>query len=611
MADLKKQLERQKYIRNFSIIAHIDHGKSTLADRILELTHTVSERKMKNQILDDMPLERERGITIKMNSVEVHYDSKDGHRYIFHLIDTPGHVDFSYEVSRALAAAEGALLVVDATQGVQAQTIANSYIAIDNNLKIIPVINKVDLPSADIKETKKEIKEDIGLDVSNAINVSAKTGLGVKELLEKIVKLIPAPKGRLESPLKALIFDSKYDAYRGIVLSVRVKDGSVHVGDKIKLMNSKGVYEVTELGVFSMGPKRKSELIAGDVGYLTASIKDVHMARPGDTITKVNSPAIKPLKGYRPMKPMVYAGVYPTDNRRFDDLKDALEKLSLNDASIEFEPETSSALGFGFRVGFLGLLHLDVVEERLEREFNLDLIITAPTVTYKVWLENDNYKMISNPANFPEANFIKEIEEPIVNLSIMVPNQFVGPAMELSQNKRGVFQTMRYLNNNRVNIEYKIPLSEVIFDFFDKMKSATKGYASIDYDFLGYKVSNLQRVDILLNHKRIDALSFVAYKDSAITRARFITNRLKKTIPRQNFEIAVQAAVGAKIISRTNIKAYRKDVTARIHTGDPDRRAKLLKKQKTGKSRMKSFGKVKIPQKAFMSILKNRDEENR
>ncbi|WP_439425826.1 translation elongation factor 4 [Oenococcus alcoholitolerans] len=609
MSTYEQQLERQKHIRNFSIVAHIDHGKSTIADRILEMTHTVAERQMKQQILDDMPLERERGITIKMNSVEVHYDAKDGQRYIFHLIDTPGHVDFSYEVSRALAAADGALLVVDASQGVQAQTLANVYLALDNDLEIVPVINKIDLPSADVSGTKSEIEDDIGIDCSDALEVSAKTGLGIDSLLEAIVKRIPAPKGDLKAPLAALVFDSKYDSYRGVVLSIRVKQGVVHLGDKIRLMNSKSDYEVTELGVFSPDAQRKDELIAGDVGYLTASIKDIHNARSGDTITSAEDPVKKPLKGYRPMKPMVYAGIYPTDNGKYDDLRDALEKLSLNDASLEFEPETSTALGFGFRVGFLGLLHMDVIQERLEREFDLKLIVTAPTVTYRILMSDDSYQDISNPSEIPDANLIKSFEEPIVNANIMTPEEYVGPVMELAQSKRGEFVTMEYLERNRVNIKYKIPLSEIIFDFFDRLKSSTKGYASLDYDFQGYQAADLKRIDILLNGDKIDALSFIAHKDFAENRARVVTGKLKQTIPRQNFEIAIQAAIGAKIISRTNIKAYRKDVTARIHTGDPDRRAKLLNKQKAGKARMKAVGKVEIPQEAFMSILKNGDDE--
>ncbi|MFT8470589.1 MAG: translation elongation factor 4 [Oenococcus sp.] len=609
MSSLEKQLDRQKHIRNFSIVAHIDHGKSTIADRILEMTHTVAERQMKAQILDDMPLERERGITIKMNAVEVHYDAKDGQRYIFHLIDTPGHVDFSYEVSRALAAADGALLVVDASQGVQAQTLANVYLALDNNLEILPVINKIDLPSADPAGTKAEIEDDIGIDTSEAVDVSAKSGLGIDRLLEQIVHIIPAPSGDLTAPLQALVFDSKYDPYRGVVLSIRVKEGQVHVGDKIRLMNSQTDYEVTELGVFSPDARPLEELIAGDVGYLTAAIKDIHSARSGDTITLADRPAAHPLKGYRPMTSMVYAGIYPSDNARYNDLRDALDKLSLNDASLEYEPETSTALGFGFRVGFLGLLHMDVVQERLEREFDLEIVITAPTVTYHVLKSDGSEVDVSNPSELPDASQIKEIREPFVHATIMVPEEFVGPVMELAQAKRGIFITMNYLDKSRVNVEYKIPLSEIIFDFFDKLKSSTKGYASLDYSLDGFVATDLKRIDILLNGDKIDALSFIAYKDFAENRARVVTSKLKETIPRQNFEIPIQAAIGSKIIARTNIKAYRKDVTARIHTGDPDRRAKLLDKQRRGKARMKSVGKVDIPQTAFMSILKNEDDE--
>ncbi|MFT8325259.1 elongation factor 4 [Oenococcus sicerae] len=609
MSTIEKQLDRQKHIRNFSIVAHIDHGKSTLADRILELTHTVAERKMKAQILDDMPLERERGITIKMNSVEVHYDGKDGQHYIFHLIDTPGHVDFSYEVSRALAAADGALLVVDASQGVQAQTLANVYLALDNNLEILPVINKVDLPSADPAGTKAEIEDDIGIDTSDAAEVSAKTGLGVADLLEKIVRVIPAPTGDLTAPLQALIFDSKYDPYRGVVLSIRVKEGQVHLGDHIRLINSNMDYEVTELGVFSPDARPFDELIAGDVGYLTASIKDIHSARSGDTVTSAEHPAEKPLRGYRPMTPMVYAGIYPTDNAKYNDLKDALDKLSLNDASLAYEPETSTALGFGFRVGFLGLLHMDVVQERLEREFDLEIVITAPTVTYHVVKTDGSQESIANPSEIPDASSIKEIQEPFVDATIMVPEEYVGAVMELSQAKRGIFQTMDYLDKSRVNVKYKMPLSEIIFDFFDKLKSSTKGYASLDYTVAGYVTSELKKIDILLNGDKVDALSFISHKDFAENRARVVTGKLKEVIPRQNFEIPIQAAIGSKIIARTNIKAYRKDVTAKIHTGDPDRRAKLLDKQRAGKARMKSVGRVEIPQEAFMAILKNGDDE--
>lgn len=600
--------ERQKHIRNFSIVAHIDHGKSTLADRILEMTDSISKREMKNQILDDMPLERERGITIKLNAVALTYHAKDGEDYIFHLIDTPGHVDFSYEVSRSLAACEGAVLVVDATQGVEAQTLANVFLALDNDLEILPVINKIDLPSADPEGTKKQIEDEIGLDPDEAVDISAKTGMGVDEVLEKIVKDVPAPTGDLTAPLKALIFDSKYDDYRGVVLSVRVVEGTVKKGDRIKLMNGGTEYEVAEVGINSHKPLARDVLMAGDVGYITAAIKDIKDTRVGDTVTSADNPTDKPLEGYRQMTPMVYAGLYPTDNAKFNDLRDALEKLQLNDAALTFEPESSQALGFGFRCGFLGLLHMDVIQERLEREFNLDLITTAPSVTYHVELADGTTKEVENPAEMPDASSIKAIKEPYVRASIMVPNDYVGPVMELCQRKRGDFDTMEYLSDTRVNVIYHIPLSEIIFDFFDKLKSSTRGYASLDYEIDGYRPSNLVKIDILLNGDKVDALSFIAHRDFAAERGREITAKLKKIIPRQNFEIPIQAAIGSKIIARTNIKAYRKDVTARIHTGDPDRRAKLLDKQKRGKKRMKAVGKVDIPQAAFMAVLKT-DEQ--
>jgi GTP-binding protein LepA len=606
--NLDEMKERQKRIRNFSIVAHIDHGKSTLADRILEMTDSISKREMKDQVLDDMPLERERGITIKLNAVALTYHAKDGQDYIFHLIDTPGHVDFSYEVSRSLAACEGAVLVVDATQGVEAQTLANVYLALDNDLEILPVINKIDLPSADPEGTKKQIEDEIGLDTDDALDVSAKTGLGVDQVLEEIVKKVPAPTGDLTAPLKALIFDSKYDDYRGVVLSVRVFEGTVKKGDKIRLMNSGTEYEVAEVGINSPKPLARDVLMAGDVGYITAAIKDIKDTRVGDTVTDANNPTAKPLEGYRQMTPMVYAGLYPTDNAKFNDLRDALEKLQLNDAALTFEPESSQALGFGFRCGFLGLLHMDVIQERLEREFNLDLITTAPSVTYHVDLADGTTKEVENPAEMPDASSIKDIKEPYVKASIMVPNDYVGPVMELCQRKRGIFETMEYLSDTRVNVIYHIPLSEIIFDFFDKLKSSTRGYASLDYEIDDYKPSKLVKIDILLNGDKVDALSFIAHKDFAAERGRDITSKLKKIIPRQNFEIPIQAAIGSKIIARTNIKAYRKDVTARIHTGDPDRRAKLLEKQKRGKKRMKAVGKVDIPQEAFMAVLKT-DEE--
>ena len=607
--DITKLQDYQKHIRNFSIVAHIDHGKSTIADRILELTDTVSERQLKNQMLDDMPLERQRGITIKMNSVEIKYHAQDGGDYIFHLIDTPGHVDFSYEVSRSLAACEGALLVVDASQGVQAQTLANTYLAIDDDLEILPVINKIDLPSANPEQAKEEITEMLGLDASDAVEVSGKTGQGIKELLERIVKDIPAPNGDLQAPLKALIFDSKYDDYRGVVLSVRIEEGTVKPGDKIKIMNTGKEYEVTEVGVSSPHPVKKDILIAGDVGYLTANIKSVRETRVGDTITSVAHPTAEPLPGYRQIPPMVYSGMYPVDNSKYDDLKEALQKLQLNDAALEFEPETSTALGFGFRCGFLGLLHMDVVQERLEQEFDLDLIMTAPSVDYHAIMNDGTTKVIDNPSDLPSAGEYKEVQEPFVKAEVMVPNDFVGPVMELCQRKRGEFVTMDYLDKYRVNVIYNMPLAEIIYDFFDDLKSSTKGYASLDYEITGYRATDLVKIDILLNKQVVDALSFIAHRDEAQNRARQMTSMLKKLIPRQNFEVDIQGAIGAKIISRATVKPYRKDVTWKIHTGDPDRRAKLLEKQKRGKKRMKAVGHVEIPQDAFMAVLKMNDDD--
>ncbi|MBM7543594.1 GTP-binding protein LepA [Weissella beninensis] len=607
--DLEEMRERQKNIRNFSIVAHIDHGKSTIADRILELTDTVTAREMQDQLLDSMDLERERGITIKMNAVELHYQADDGETYIFHLIDTPGHVDFQYEVSRSLAAAEGAVLVVDAAQGVEAQTLSNVYLAIDNDLEIVPLINKIDLPAAEPEKVREEIEDVIGIDASEAVLASAKQGIGIKELLEQIVKNVPAPTGNLDAPLKALIFDSSYDPYRGVVLTVRVREGVVRVGDKIKMMHSGAEYEVTEVGVNSPKPVAREFLGAGDVGYITASIKDIKSTQSGDTITLVKNQAAEPLEGYRQMTPMVYSGLYPTDNAKFADLREALEKLQLNDAALEFEPETSQALGFGFRTGFLGLLHMDVIQERLEREFDLDLITTSPSVTYHVMRTDGEIVEVSNPAEMPPVSEIRYIEEPYVHANIMVPNDYVGTIMELAQRKRGEFDTMDYLDESRVNVKYYMPLSEIIFDFFDRLKSSTRGYASLDYEPAGYRQSDLVTIDILLNSQKIDALSFIVHRDFSAERGRIITGKLKKIIPRQNFEIPVQAAIGAKIIARTNIKAYRKDVTAKIHTGDPDRRAKLLDKQKRGKARMKSVGTVDVPQEAFMAVLKTDDDD--
>ena len=609
--DLEKLKNHQKYIRNFSIVAHIDHGKSTLADRILELTDTISKRDMQDQVLDDMDLERERGITIKLNAVELTYPAKDGHDYEFHLIDTPGHVDFSYEVSRSLAACEGAVLVVDAAQGVEAQTLANVYLALDDDLEIVPVINKIDLPAADPDKVKNEIEEVIGLDASDAVLASAKQGIGIPELLEQIVTKIPAPAGDLAAPLKALVFDSVYDDYRGVVLSIRLFEGTVKPGDKIRLMNSGSEYEVTEVGVNSPKPIARDYLIAGDVGYITASIKDITDTRVGDTVTSADQPADKALPGYREMSPMVYAGLYPTDNAKLNDLREALEKLQLNDAALEFEPESSQALGFGFRCGFLGMLHMDVIQERLEREFNLDLITTAPSVTYHAYLTDGTMKEVENPAEMPEASAIKRIEEPIVKATIMAPNDYVGAVMDLCQHRRGQFLTMEYLDDYRVNIIYNMPLSEIIFDFFDKLKSNTRGYASLDYEMNGYQGADLVKIDILLNGDKVDALSFIAHRTFAPARGREIASRLKKIIPRQNFEIPVQAAIGAKIIARTTIKAYRKDVTAHLYGGDRTRRMKLLEKQKAGKKRMKAVGKVDIPQEAFMAVLQTDEDETK
>lgn len=609
--NLKELEERQKHIRNFSIVAHIDHGKSTISDRILEATHTVASRDMQAQLLDTMDLERERGITIKMNAVEVHYVANDGETYIFHLVDTPGHVDFSYEVSRSLAAADGAILVVDAAQGVEAQTLANVYLALDNDLEILPLINKIDLPAAEPEKVRAEIEDVIGLDASDAVLASAKKGIGIPELLEQIVTKLPAPEGDLEGPLKALIFDSTYDAYKGVILTIRVKDGMVKPGDKIKFMNSGAEYDVTEVGVNSPHPIKREYLVAGDIGYVAASIKNIRDARPGDTITTVQNGADEPLAGYKPMTPMVYSGLYPSDNAKYNYLREALEKLQLNDASLEFEPETSQALGFGFRTGFLGMLHMDVIQERLEREFDLDLITTAPSVTYRAFLKDGTMVEVDNPSELPETGEIEHIEEPFVYAQIMVPNDYVGAVMDLAQRKRGEFDTMDYLDANRVNVKYYLPLSEIIFEFFDILKSTTRGYASLDYEMSGYRPSDLVKIDILLNGDKVDALSFIVHRDFAQERGRLITIKLKDLIPRRNFEIPVQAAIGSKIIARSTIKAYRKDVTSKIHTGDPDRRAKLLDKQKRGKARMKSVGTVDVPQEAFMAVLKTGDDEGK
>lgn len=609
--NLDEMKKRQERIRNFSIVAHIDHGKSTLADRILEQTDTVSKREMHDQLLDSMDLEQERGITIKLNAVELNYHAKDGNDYIFHLIDTPGHVDFTYEVSRSLAACEGAILVVDAAQGIEAQTLANVYLALDNDLELIPVINKIDLPAADPDRVKQEIEDVIGLDASDAVLASAKAGIGIEEILEDVVHMIPAPQGDLEAPLKALIFDSKYDSYRGVVLNIRVVDGVVKPGDKIKLMSNGATFDVTEVGVFSPKPVQRDYLMAGDVGYLTASIKTVQDTRVGDTITLANRPANEPLEGYRQMNPMVYCGLYPVDNSKFNDLREALEKLQLNDAALQFEAESSQALGFGFRCGFLGLLHMDVVQERLEREFNLDLITTAPSVIYKVTKTDGTVIDVDNPADFPEQGVINHVEEPYVKANIMVPNEYVGSVMEIAQRKRGDFVTMDYIDDYRVNVIYELPLSEIVFDFFDKLKSGTKGYASLDYEMIGYRESQLVKMDILLNGDQVDALSFIVHKDFAYERGKAIVEKLKTLIPRQQFEVPIQAAIGNKIVARSNIKALRKNVLAKCYGGDVSRKRKLLEKQKQGKKRMKQIGSVEVPQEAFMAVLKMDEDESK
>ncbi|MFK4972616.1 translation elongation factor 4 [Lactococcus garvieae] len=606
--NIQEMNARKEKIRNFSIIAHIDHGKSTLADRILELTETVSKREMQAQLLDSMDLERERGITIKLNAIELEYTAKDGETYIFHLIDTPGHVDFTYEVSRSLAACEGAILVVDAAQGIEAQTLANVYLALDNDLEILPVINKIDLPAADPERVRTEVEDVIGLDASEAVLASAKAGIGIEEILEQVVEKVPAPQGDVEAPLKALIFDSVYDAYRGVILQIRVVDGSVKVGDTIQLMSNGKEFVVTEVGIFTPKAVARDFLMAGDVGYLAAAIKTVADTRVGDTITLANRPADEALAGYKKMNPMVFCGLYPIDSNRYNDLREALERLQLNDASLQFEPETSQALGFGFRCGFLGLLHMDVIQERLEREFNLDLIMTAPSVIYHVNTTDGETMEVANPSEFPDPTRIDSIEEPFVKAQIMVPNEFVGAVMELAQRKRGELVTMDYLDANRVNVIYHIPLSEIVFDFFDKLKSSTRGYASFDYEISDYRPSRLVKMDILLNSEKVDALSFIVHKDFAYERGKVIVEKLKKLIPRQQFEVPIQATIGQKIVARSDIKALRKNVLAKCYGGDVSRKRKLLEKQKAGKKRMKSIGSVEVPQEAFLSVL-SMDEE--
>lgn len=599
----------QKHIRNFCIIAHIDHGKSTLADRILEMTETIKERDMKSQLLDEMDLERERGITIKLNAVQLSYTAKDGQEYLFNLIDTPGHVDFTYEVSRSLAACEGAILVVDSTQGVQAQTLANTYLALDNNLEILPVINKVDMMNAQPDVTIREIEDIIGLDCSNAPLISARSGLNVDKVLEQIVFHIPAPCGDENAPLQALVFDSFYDPYRGIIALIRIREGSLSVGDKIRFMATGAEYEVLEVGIRNPREVKMNTLMCGDVGWFAASIKSIQDVRVGDTVTKVDNPAEKPLSGYRKLNPMVYCGLYPTDAAKYGDLREALDKLQLNDASLQYEPETSQALGFGYRCGFLGLLHMDVIQERLEREYNLDLIATAPSVIYHVYLTDGSMVEIDNPARMPDAARIDRVEEPYVKASIMVPDTYIGAIMDLCQNKRGIYQTMEIIDTGRNMIIYELPLSEIIFDFFDKLKSCSKGYASLDYELIGYRAQDLVRMDILLNGENVDALSVIIHRSEAYARGSAITVKLKELIPKQQFEIPVQAAIGGKIIARTNIKSLRKNVLAKCYGGDISRKKKLLEKQKEGKKRMKAVGSVEIPQEAFMSVL-SMDDDN-
>ena len=603
-------MANQKNIRNFSIIAHIDHGKSTLADRLLEKTQSVSSREMEEQLLDNMDIERERGITIKARAVKMNYHAKNGEDYEFNLIDTPGHVDFNYEVSRSLAACEGALLIVDATQGIEAQTLANTYLALENDLEIIPVINKIDLPSADIEGTRSEIEDVIGIPAEDCPAVSAKTGQNIDDVLEKIVTDIPAPKGDPEAPLKCLIFDSYYDSYRGVVVNVRVADGKVRVGTKIKMMNTGAIFDVTEVGYMSaFGLVPANELAAGEVGYITASIKNVSDTRVGDTVTEVENPTAEPFEGFKKAQPMVFAGIYPADGAKYPDLRDALMKLQLNDAALTFEPETSIALGFGFRCGFLGLLHMEIIEERIEREFNLDLVTTAPSVIYRITTKDGVTSYIDNPAVYPSADEISVAEEPIVSASIIVPSEFVGGIMELCKDRRGVFIDMKYIDKTRMELHYTLPLNEIIYDFFDALKSRSKGYASLDYEFKGYAESKLVKLDILLNMEVVDALSFIVHADKAYARGRKIVEALKDNIPRQLFEVPVQAAVGGRVIARETVKAMRKDVLAKCYGGDITRKKKLLEKQKEGKKRMRKLGSVEVPPETFMAVLKLGDDE--
>lgn len=597
--------EANKKIRNFCIIAHIDHGKSTLADRILEKTETVAVRDMEEQLLDNMDIERERGITIKARAVRLKYTAKDGEEYIFNLIDTPGHVDFNYEVSRSLAACEGAILVVDASQGIEAQTLANTYLAIEHDLEVVPVVNKIDLPSADPERVCSEIESVIGIPAMDAPRISAKTGLNIEEVLERIVTDIPAPSGDTEKPLKALIFDSYYDSYKGVIIYIRVIDGTVKIGDTIKLMSTGAEFTIVEAGHMDASSLVNSgELKAGEVGYLSASIKSIGDTRVGDTVTLADNPCDEALAGYRKVNPMVYSGIYPVDGAKYGDLRDALEKLQLNDASLSFEPETSIALGFGFRCGFLGLLHMEIIQERLEREYNLDLITTAPSVIYKVTLTSGEVVYIDNPTNYPDTSLIQQAEEPMVKADILAPSEFVGNIMELCQERRGVFKDMQYLDDTRVTLHYELPLNEIVYDFFDALKSRTRGYASFDYELMGYCPSKLVKLDILLNGEIVDALSFIVHVDKAYARARKIAEKLKENIPRQLFEVPIQASIGGKIIARETVKAMRKDVLAKCYGGDITRKKKLLEKQKEGKKRMRQLGSVEVPQEAFMSVLK-------
>lgn len=594
---------KQERVRNFCIIAHIDHGKSTLADRILEYTGALTKREMVEQVLDTMALERERGITIKLQAVRLKYKASDGKEYVLNLIDTPGHVDFTYEVSRSLAACEGAILVVDAAQGIEAQTLANVYLALDHNLEIIPVINKIDLPSAEPERVKKEIEDIIGLDASEAILCSAKEGIGIPEILEAIVKKVPAPEGEIEEPLQALIFDSHYDPYRGAISYVRIVQGSLKKGMKIKIMSTGKIFEVNEVGVFAPAMTLVDELSPGEVGFVAASIKNVKDTQAGDTITSAENPALEPLVGYRKATPMVFCGLYPVENNQYTDLRDALDKLKLNDASLLYEPETSTALGFGFRCGFLGLLHMEIIQERLEREYDLNMITTAPSVIYRVVKTNGEILMIDNPANLPAVQTIETLEEPIVEASMMVPSDFVGAVMELSQERRGTFTNMEYLSETRVMLKYELPLSEIVFDFFDQLKTRTKGYASLDYELKGYKESSLVKLDILVNNEPVDALSCIVHKDKAYLRGRALVVKLRSIIPRQMFEVPIQAAIGSKVIARESVKAMRKNVIDKCYGGDISRKRKLLEKQKEGKKRMKQVGNVEIPQEAFMAVL--------